>query len=118
MGQGVCGRTVAALGMVLVGLPPAIAMDRAGGSPGGPGEAFAAQPCPTRFDYLVLASFADAPSLLSLSTYQFRSEIGFSTIALTGLLRVDFRRDATAGIEPGAEGCRSRGGMRARLQTG
>jgi hypothetical protein len=72
MGQGKCGRTVAGLAMVLVGLPPAIAMDRAGGSPGGPGAA-AAQPCPTRFDYMVLASFADAPSLLSLGFSTFKA---------------------------------------------
>jgi hypothetical protein len=111
----------AALAMMLLGLPPAFAMDRvaneAGGSRGAPGVAatldsdadLAAGPCPTRFDYLVLASFADAPSLLSLSTYHFRSEVGFSTIPLTGLLRVDYQ------VGPGAGDCRARG---LRRQTG
>jgi len=68
-----CGRTTAALALVLLGLPPAFAMDRvataAGGGRGAPD--LAARPCPTGFDYLVLASFADGPSLLSLSTYHF-----------------------------------------------
>lgn len=127
MGQNNCGRTALALALVLFGLPPASAMDRvtvdpgmtdrAGGSRGAPGvdaaldsEAdLAARPCPTRFDYLVLASFADAPSLLSLSTYHFRSAVGFSTIPLTGLLRVDYR------VESGAGDCRAPG---FRRQTG
>jgi hypothetical protein len=61
-----------------------------------------ARPCPTRFDYVVLASFADAPGLLSLSSYHFRSEVGFSTIPLTGLLRVDYR------VEARAEACGAR----------
>jgi hypothetical protein len=77
----------------------------------------APRPCPTRFDYLVLASFADAHSLLSLSTYHFRSEVGFSTIPLTGLLRVDYRVDHE--VEPGgasgAGDCRARD---PRRQTG
>jgi hypothetical protein len=109
MAQNNCSRTAAALAMILLGLAPAFAMDRDGGSPAAPGVAasldadadLAARPCPTRFDYLVLASFADAPSLLSLSTYHFRSAVGFSTIPLTGLLRVDYR------VESGAGDCRS-----------
>jgi hypothetical protein len=119
MGQGNCGRRAAAWAMILLGLPPAFAMDRVtpdrvtpdrvtpdrvvadpetGGSWGAPGataildsDGAAARPCPTRFDYLVLASFADAPSLLSLSIYHFRSELGFSAVPLTGLLRVGYR---------------------------
>jgi hypothetical protein len=121
MGQSNCGRTSAALAMMLLGLPPAFAMDRlaneAGGSRGAAGVAatldsdadLAARPCPTRFDYLVLASFAAAPSLLSLSTYHFRSEVGFSAIPLTGLLRVDYK------VGSGAGDCRARG---FRRQTG
>jgi hypothetical protein len=52
---------------------------------------------------LVLASFADAPGLLSLSTYHFRSEVSFSTVPLTGLLKIDYQ------VESGAGDCRSRG---------
>jgi hypothetical protein len=111
MAQSNCGRTAAALAMILLGLPPAFATDQVGEREGAPGVAasldadadLAARPCPTRFDYLVLASFADAPSLLSLSTYHFRSAVSFSTIALTGLLRVDYR------VESGAGDCGSRG---------
>jgi hypothetical protein len=124
MGQSNCGRTGAALAMIFLGLPPVFAMDRvaneSGGVTGAPGVtvnvavdsdgALSSRPCPTRFDYLVLASFADASSLLSLSTYHFRSEVGFSTIPLTGLLQVDYK------FESGAGDCRSRGGL--RRQTG
>jgi hypothetical protein len=127
MGQGNCGRIAAASAMVLLGLPPAFAMDRvatylqAGGSRDAPGAtlladsdwAGAARPCPTRFDYLVLASFTDAQSLLSLSTYHFRSEVGFSTIPLSGLLRVDYNVESGAGSGPGD--CRARD---PRRQTG
>ena len=60
--------------MRLLGLPPAFAMDRVATEAGGSGP----RPCPTRFDYLVLASIADAPGLLSLS-YHFRSEVSFSS---------------------------------------
>ena len=80
MGQSNCSRTAAALAMMLLGLPPAFAMDRVATEAGGSRPA----PCPTRFDYLVLASIADAPSLLSLSTYHSRSDMSFSTIPLTG----------------------------------
>ena len=107
MGQGIL--PAAALACVL-GFPPAFAMDReAGGITGMPAAAetggfnsewsLGAGPCPTRFDYMVLASFSDAPSLLSLSTYHFRSEVGFSNIPLTGFQRVDFK------VQAG--GCRS-----------
>jgi len=120
MGQRNRGRTAAALAMILLGLPPAFAMDRdAGGNLGAlpvaantgynSDESLAARPCPTHFDYVVLASFADAPSLLSLSTYHFRSAVSFSTIPLTGLLKVDYT------VESGAGDCRSRG---LRRQTG
>ena len=120
MGQGNCGRLAAALTLCLLGLSPAFAMDReAGGiSPGvAAGSVLdsegapAARPCPTRFDYLVLASFADAPSLLSLSSYHFRSDVGFSTIPLTGLLRVGYT------VDSGGGDCRSRG-MAPRRQAG
>jgi hypothetical protein len=90
-----------------------VAIDReAGGTAGAPGvtadttldsRARAPRSCPTRFDYVVLASFADAPSLLSLSTYHFRSEVSFGTIPLSGFLRVDYQ------VEPDAGDCRSRG---------
>ena len=70
MGQGTCGRMAAALTISLLGLSPAFAMDwvepTANADPNSGGVLFA-RPCPTRFDYLVLASFADAPSLLSLA---------------------------------------------------
>ena len=117
MGQSTCGRAAGALAMTFLGFPPAFATDRVpieretGGVTGAAelaatlnsDGALTARPCPTRFDYLVLASFADAPSLLSLSTYHFRSELGFSTIPLTGLLRVNYE------VESGAGDCRSRG---------
>jgi hypothetical protein len=110
--------------MIFLGLPSAFAMDRvtndrvtndrvandraAGGLPG-------ARPCATRFDYVLLASFADA-SLLSLAPYYFRSEVRFGTIPLTGLLRVDYNVAADAGepgaLEPAAGDCRSRGSPR------
>jgi hypothetical protein len=122
MGQSNCGRTAAALALTFLGLPPAFAMDRvatdreAGWVTGARGVAantgvdsdgvLAARPCPTRFDYFVLASFADAPSLLSLSTYHFRSEVSFSPIPLTGLLQVDYR------VESGAGDCRRSQGFR------
>jgi hypothetical protein len=127
MGQSNCGRVAAASTMFLLGLSPALAMDRVAPDrvapdraqdrvapdrlapdpvapdPGAPdsaldvGRAAGAGPCPTRFDYLVLASFADAPGLLSLSTYRFRSKVGFSTIPLGGLIRVDYRVESRAG---------------------
>jgi len=120
MGQSKCGRTAAALAMISLGLPPVFAMDRVATDrdAGGLGHApvvvagaspLATGPCPTRFDYVVLASFADAPSLLSLSTYHFRSEMGFSPIPITGLLQVGYQADSGAGD------CRSRG---LRGQTG
>jgi hypothetical protein len=112
MGQSNCGRTAAALAMSLLGLPPVFAMDRdAGGAAraadvptagGLDSDAARRGPCPTRFDYVVLASFADTPSLLSLSTYHFLGEVRFSTTPLAGLLRVDYQRSA-------AGDCRSRG---------
>ena len=110
MGQGICGRTAAALTLMFARAPAGVRdgsdRDRRRREPGRdrrtprlsiPMRISAARPCPTRFDYLVLASFADAPSLLSLSTYHFRSEAAFSTIPLTGLLRVDYRVESVAG---------------------
>ena len=108
MGQGICGRPAAVFTMCFLGFPPAFATDRqAGGSIETLAAAEAggfhsewdlgAGPCPTRFDYVVLASFADASSLLSLSTYHFRSEVGFSQVPLTGWQRVDFKVHAAAG---------------------
>jgi hypothetical protein len=92
MGQSNCGRTAAASAVVLLGLASAFGHGpaRAANTPGNVGGGLASRPCPTRFDYVVLASFADAPSLLSLSTYHFRSEVGFRTVPLTGLLGVDY----------------------------
>jgi hypothetical protein len=54
---------------------------------------------------VVLASFADGQSLLSLSTYHFRSEVSFSTIPLTGLLQVDYKVESSAG-DCGSRGLR------------
>lgn len=104
MGQGTCGRMAAALTISLLGLAPALAMDKFSGanSDPEPAGAFLTRPCPTRFDYLVLASFADAPGLLSLSTYHFRSELGYGTIPRPGVLQVDYRLDT------GAADCRPR----------
>jgi hypothetical protein len=117
MAQGICGRTASVLTMIFLGLPPAFAMDRvandseAGATSAlgvvpntGPGSdgAAATRPCPTRFDYLVLASFADAASLLSLSTYHFRSELRLRTLPLTGFLQVDYE------VESAAVNCRPR----------
>jgi hypothetical protein len=101
--------------MVFLGLPTAFAMDRVANDPvtnhRAVGDVPASQPCATRFDYVVLASFADA-SLLSLATYYFRSELRFGTVPLTGLLRVDYKVEADGGgpgaMEPGAGDCRSR----------
>jgi hypothetical protein len=93
MAQGICGRTAAALAMIFLGLPPAFAMDRVTNDAeagGGAGGVAATRPCPTRFDYLVLASFADTASLLSLSSYHSRTEVGLRTRPLTGFLRVDY----------------------------
>jgi hypothetical protein len=113
MGQGICGRPVALVTLCLLGLfPPAFAMDqRAGGTPVAlpetagfnPDWGPAVGPCPTRFDYVVLASFADASRLLSLFTYHFRSAVSFSGAALIGWQRVDFRM-----VEPAAGDCRAR----------
>lgn len=110
MAQRICGRTAAALTMIFLGLPPAFAMDRVANDRavvGTPGVALntgldrdgaaATRPCPTRFDYVVLASYADASSLLSLSTYHFRSEARFSTGPLDGLQRVDYPVELAAG---------------------
>jgi hypothetical protein len=124
MGQGICGRPAAVLTTCFLGLlPPAFAMDRqAGGTtetlaavqPGGFGSEWdlGPGPCPTRFDYVVLASFADSSNLLSLSTYHFRSEVSFSSIPLTGWQRVDFKVVGSAGKD-----CRSRP-LPPRQQTG
>ena len=124
MGQGNCGRMAAAAAAILLGLAPALRCAPAFATDPEPGEAegavglaasgdsaegLVARPCPTRFDYMVLASFADAPSLLSLSTYHFRSEVSFSTTPLTGLLQVAYK------AESGVADCRVRG---LRRQTG
>jgi hypothetical protein len=129
MEQSNCGRVAAAMAAFLLGLSPALAMDRVAPDRAPPDRVApdrvppdraardpvatdsglavawtpAAGPCPTRFDYLVLASFADAPGLWSLSTYRFRSKVGFSTIPLGGLIRIDYR------VESGAGDCRYHG---------
>jgi hypothetical protein len=109
MGQRICGRPAAVLTMGFLGFSPVFAMDRpAGGATETPLETggfnsewgLGAGPCPTRFDYVVLASFADASNLLSLSTYHFRSEVGFGSAPLTGWQRVAFKVESA--------GCRSR----------
>ncbi len=108
MGRSNCGRMAAALAMFLLGLSPALAMDRVAPDrlapdPIAPDSGLdarwtpAAGRCPTRFDYLVLASLADAPGLLSLSTYRFRSKVGFSTLPLAVLIRVDYRIESSTG---------------------
>jgi hypothetical protein len=91
MGQGNCGRKAAALTMIIGVCSPAFGMDKADPPPSVPRSAelnsdggLIAPPCPTRFDYLVLASFADGASLLTLSSYHFRSADGLSSIALPG----------------------------------
>jgi hypothetical protein len=66
MERSYCGRKAAVFTLVILGLSPVFPMD----------GRFAAWARPTRFDYVVLASFADRPSLLNLSTYRFRSEAG------------------------------------------
>jgi hypothetical protein len=118
MTQGICGRTAAALIMIFLGLPPAFAMDRvanhrvaidpeAAGAVGTLGVASntgldrdgvaATRPCPSRFDYVVLASYADASSLLSLSAYRFGSVAHFGTVPLAGLQGVDYQVESAAG---------------------
>jgi hypothetical protein len=124
MEQSNCERVAAAMAAFLLGLSPALAMDRVAPDRVVPdrvvpdraardalapdsglevGWTPAAAPCPTRFDYLVLASFADAPGLWSLTTYRFRGNVGFSTIPLGGLIRIDYR------VESGAGDCRYHG---------
>jgi hypothetical protein len=122
MSQGICGRPAILVTLCFLGVfPPAFAMDRqAGGTSetrletGGfsPDWDLAAGPCPTRFDYVVLASFADASNLLSLSTYHFRSEISFGSTPVTSWQRVDFKV-----LEPADGDCRSRS-VSLRQQTG
>lgn len=102
MGHGFIGRPAALLALSLFGLLPAFGQGRNAGLDRESVLARAGQ-CPTRFDYLVLASFADAPRLLSLSTYRFRSQMGFSSIRLTGFQRVGFA------VEPASSNCRPRG---------
>jgi hypothetical protein len=112
MSQGLCGRPAVLVTLCFLGLfPPAFAMDRqAGGTDDplletgfGPDSGLEAGPCPTRFDYVVLASFADASNLLSLSTYHFRSEVSFSSTPVAGWQRVEFKV-----VEPADVDCRSR----------
>jgi hypothetical protein len=118
MGHGICERPAAVLTICFLGFSPALAMGQAGGTTETPAaletggfnsaSGFNSEwglrpgPCPTRFDYVVLASFADASSLLGLSTYHFRSEVGFSRVPLTGWLRVDFK------VGSAGTNCRSR----------
>jgi hypothetical protein len=96
MGQGICPAALVAL-CFLGSFPPAVALDRlAGGTdetppaPGGvsPDGGLEPDPCPTHFDYVVLASFADASNVWSLSDH-FRSAVGLSGTSLTGRQRVD-----------------------------
>ena len=99
MEHGIVGRATALLAMILIGFPPAFGEDRqAGGESVTEARASfgSSAACPTRFDYLVLASFGDGLSVLSLSSYRFRSQTGFSHIPLTGFQRVAFTLDATA----------------------
>lgn len=95
MRQRIRGHPATALMVCFLGLPPAFASDwQAGGISAGTAatvDFVGSRPCPTRFDYVVLASFSDASSLLSLSSYHFRSEVGFSSVPLTGWQRVDFK---------------------------
>lgn len=110
MGHGMVGRRpIALLTLFLLGFSPAFGQGRqaAGESADvadvGLDQAAAlgtAGQCPTRFDYLVLASFADAPNLLSLSTYRFRSQTGFSSIRLTGFQRVAYTLEPVANCHP------------------
>jgi hypothetical protein len=122
MGQRICGRFAAVLTMCFYGsLSPAYAADgQAGGTTeslletGGfnPDWGLGAGPCPTRFDYVVLASFADASNLLSLSTYHFRNEVSFSSTPLTGWQQVDFKVVELAGGDCGNQA------LSPRQQTG
>jgi len=97
MGQDICGRPAALVALCFLGsFPPAFALDRlAGGTdetlpaPGGGNRGLEAGPCPTHFDYVVLASFADASNVLSLSTYHFRSAVSFSGTPLAGRQGLD-----------------------------
>jgi hypothetical protein len=113
MGQDSCARFAVVATIYFLGmLPPAFAMDR---QAGGTTEAAAAPqiagfdsqrdlgtgPSPTRFDYMVLASFADAANVLSLSAYHFRSEMSFSNGPLTGWQPVDFKVIASRPIREG-----------------
>jgi hypothetical protein len=106
MQQRTCGRLAAAFAVGFVAATPALAMDRApadrSAADVGGSVTLVARPCPTRFDYLVLASFADAPGLLSLSRYQFRGDTGFSATAATGWVRVAYEVASESGD------CRSR----------
>lgn len=116
MGNAVVSRPAVVLTLLMMGFPPAFGQGRqAGGESAQPvldaGTVLGgAEKCPTRFDYLVLASFADAQHLLSLSTYRFRNQTGFSSIRLTGFQRVGY-----AG-EPASD-CRARD-FASRSQSG
>jgi hypothetical protein len=122
MSQGIRRRYAVLMALCFLGsFPPAFAMDsQAGGTDGtlldtgglSPDWGLGTGPCPTRFDYVVLASFADASNLLSLSTYHFRSEVSFSSTPVTGWQRVDFKV-----VEPADRDCRSRS-VSPRRQTG
>lgn len=83
----------------------------AAGEIGASVEIDAAVACPTRFDYLVLASFADAPNVLGLTAYHFQRHTRFSDIPITGLQRVAFRQNPVAarcGIEDRQQSATSR----------
>jgi hypothetical protein len=87
---------------LVLGLSAALSLGltaASGGEELAPGEVDAAVACPTRFDYLVLASFADAPNVLGLTAYNFQRHTRFSDIPITGLQRVAFRQN------PGAAHC-------------
>jgi len=58
-------------------------------------EAAAADGCPTRFDFEVLASAADSGNLLGVSAYRFRRDARYSAIPITGLQRVAFQSAPT-----------------------
>jgi hypothetical protein len=103
MGHGIVGRATALAAMTLIGFSPAFGAHRqAGGESHWEAGVRSSAVCPTRFDYVVLASFGHGLGVLSLSSYRFRSQTGFSRIPLTGFQRVAFT------WEPAASNCRSR----------
>jgi len=56
--------------------------------------------CPTRFDYVMLASFADSSHWLSLSSYRFQRKTNAAASTAAGVRRVAYGAHRTGGNCP------------------